>query len=199
MPKDRFILKTDKITINSPDAATDPKAVWENDWNISFTDEPGKSIGTVSFAGEKVMGTVPITINLEERYQNQGLGTLVLKEMVRWAFLHKGVFEVKATTRHDNDKCVQALEKAGFVFRSSEGLGEKMLESYSIIKPKSNWMGVYLIIGIVIGMVLGIVFGNMWIGMGIGLLICLAFGSSMDAKIDKDRKEAMARRNMAEK
>ena len=71
---------------------------------------------------------------------------------------NKNVFEVVSKVEHENDKGVNALQKAGFVFRGNEGKEE----TYSIIKGKTVWTGVYVAAGIFVGMILGIVINSVW-------------------------------------
>lgn len=183
MQKSGYVLKSRKIWIEP----SDETKLWDADWLIFLRDDGKPQIGTVTFAGERAFGAVPIHIELQEKYRNKGYGTEALKMMVEWAFLHKGVYEVKAVTEHENDKCVCALEKAGFVFRE----GDRHIEHYSIVKPKSSWMGLYALLGIFVGMMLAFVLTSPWVGMGIGMMVSLGIGASMDAKELKKREHAL--------
>lgn len=71
---------------------------------------------------------------------------------------NKNVFEVVSKVEHENDKGVNALQKAGFVFRGNE----RKEETYAIIKGKTVWTGVYVAAGIFVGMILGIVINSVW-------------------------------------
>lgn len=180
MNKNDFCLKTETITI-TPSNAED---LWESDWNIAFRKGEKEQIGTASFAGEKLLGTVPLYVELAPRYRNRGLGTEIIRMMVNWAFLHKNIFEVVSKVEHENDKGVNALQKAGFVYRGYEG----KIETYSIIKRKTAWTGVYAVVGILVGMILGIVFNSLWLGFVIGLSASLCIGAIMDSKALKYRE-----------
>lgn len=180
MKKKDFWLKSDKITV-TPSNVEDP---WESDWMIAFRKGDKEQIGTASFAGEKLLGAVPLKVELAQRYRNQGLGTEVIKMMVNWAFLHPNVYEVVSQVEHENDKGVNALRKAGFVFRDNES----NVETYSIVKPKTIWTGVYVVVGIVMGMILGIVLNNVWLGFAIGLVLCLCMGVIKDSNTQKYRE-----------
>lgn len=158
--------------------------IWEGEWNISIKGEEWVQIGTASFAGEKVNGTVPVEITITDSYRNKGYGTMAYKLLVDFAFGFRNIYEVKAVTESDNDKCVYALEKAGFVRRNKEG----RIETYSIIKPPTTWMGLYIYIGIIIGLVIGIVVSSMWIGMVIGLAIGFIIGTALDNEEKKERE-----------
>lgn len=162
----------------------DDDNIWDGEWTISIKDEKWIQIGTASFEGPKSLGTIPIRLALGKQYQNKGYGTKAYKLLVDFAFGFKNIYEVQAVTEADNDKCVYALEKSGFVRRSKEG----KKETYSIIKPASTWMGLYLYIGIIIGLTIGIVVNAMWIGMVIGLAIGFVIGTVLDNEEKKERE-----------
>ena len=169
-----------KITIK----ASDDNDIWEQDWIISLTEE-NKPIGKLSFAGEKVLGTIPIHMELEEDYRNQGYGTMAFIMMVNWLFRFPNIYEVIAFTDRENDKCVRALKKAGFVYRSIEG----RVETYSITRPQTAWTGLYLFLGIAVGLVIGIVINHVIIGTIVGIVIAVPIGMSMDLAAKKEREK----------
>lgn len=184
--RNRYSIKTKELIVEPEDV----NDVWEGIWNIYLRGDQLVQIGTATFKGEKVFGAVPVSICLKEEYCNKGYGTIVFGLLVDFAFGYKNIYEVKAVTESDNDKCIYALEKAGFVRRDKEG----KIETYSIIKPKSVWMSVYLYIGLIIGLVLGIVIGIMWVGLVIGLIIGLFIGAIMDSEENKERRKALGER-----
>jgi len=183
--KSRFTIKTKKMIIEPVDEAN----IWEGDWTITVFDEMKKEIpiGKASFAGLKEYGTIPVRIELDEEYRNQKYGTEAFKLLVDFAFGFRHIYEVKAETEVDNDKCRYALEKAGFVFRSKEG----QMETLSIIKPKTVWLGLYLYIGIVCGLVIGVVIASTWAGLAIGVVIGLLLGGVMDTAAKKEREKVI--------
>lgn len=185
MKSSRYLLKASKFTIEP----TDENDVWSCDWVITSRDDK-EQMGTVSFAGEKTLGTVPIRIELIQKYRDRGIGTEVIRMMVDWAFLHKNVYEVTAVTEHENDRCINALQKAGFVFRDKVGKEE----TYSIKKPKSNWTGLYIIIGFITGLILGIVLENSWLGMAMGIVAGVVAGAILDSGIRKDREKVTGKK-----
>lgn len=180
MMKNNFCLKSYTVTITP----SNMENLWESDWMIVFRKGEKEQLGTASFAGEKLLGSVPLSVELMPKYRNRGLGTEIIRMMVNWAFLHKNVFEVVSKVEHENDQGVNALQKAGFVFRSSEG----KVETYSIIKEKTVWTGVYAVVGILVGMILGIVINSIWLGFGIGLSASLCIGVIMDNNALKYRE-----------
>lgn len=180
MKKKEYWLKSDIITITP----SNEKDLWESDWIIALRKGEKEQIGTASFAGEKLLGTVPLKVELAQKYRNCGLGTEAIKMMVNWAFLYRNIYEVISWVEHENDKGVKALQKAGFVFRSSEG----KMETYSIVKEKTVWRGVYTALGIVVGMILAIVLNNAWLGFALGMVSCLCMGTIMDSNASKYRE-----------
>ena len=180
MMKNDFCLKSDTVTITP----SNMENLWESDWIIAFRKGEKEQLGTATFAGEKLLGTVPLSVELMPRYRNRGLGTEIIRMMVNWAFLHKNIFEVVSKVEHENDKGVNALQKAGFVFRGNEG----KVETYSIIKRKTAWKGVYAVVGIFVGLILGIVINSVWLGFVIGLIASLSVGAIMDNNALKYRE-----------
>lgn len=180
MKKSSFCLKNDTVMI-TPSNMED---LWESDWIIAFRKGEKEQLGTATFAGEKRLGTVPLYVELLPEYRNRGLGTEIIRMLVNWAFLHRNIFEVVSSAEHENDKGVNALQKAGFVYRGSEGA----VENYSIIKEKTAWTGVYAIVGILNGMLLGVVLNNLWLGFILGVVVSLCIGEIMDNKALKYRE-----------
>lgn len=178
--KDGYCLKSDTITI-TPSNGED---LWEAEWNIAFRKGEKEQLGTATFAGEKALGTVPLHVELAPKYRNRGIGTEIIRMMVNWAFLHKNIFEVVSRVEHENDKAVNALQKAGFVYRGIEG----NVETYSIIKGKTVWTGVYTVVGILVGLLLGIVLNSLWLGFIIGITASLCIGAIMDNNALKYRE-----------
>ena len=179
--------KNKRHTIKTKEMIIEPvndSNIWEGDWNISIKLEEWTQIGKASFAGPKLLGAVPLEITIDEQYRNKGYGTKAFKLLVEFAFGFKNIYEVKSVANSDNDSCIYALEKSGFVRRSKEG----KVETYSVIKPQSTWMGLYIYIGIIIGLVIGIVVNSMWIGMVIGLVIGFVIGAALDSEEKKERE-----------
>lgn len=186
MGKKVFCLKTEEITITP----TNEEDLWESDWVIAFRRGEKEQIGTASFAGEKLLGAIPLRVELAQKYRNRGLGTQAIKMMVNWAFLHRNIYEVISQVEQENDKGVKALQKAGFVFRGHEG----KVETYSIIKEKTVWTGVYAAVGIAVGMIMGLVLNNLWLGFAIGMVCCLFIGKTMDYNAQKYRESVTGKR-----
>lgn len=177
----KHFVKTPKVTIT----ASDDKDIWNADWIITLAKDESKKIGTFSFAGEKVLGTIPIHVELDEAYRNQGYGTEVIAAMTGWAFNFKNIYEITAVTDRENDKCVKALRKNAFVCRETEG----RMETYSKTRPKTAWTGLYLFLGIFLGFIMGIVFAHVITGMIVGVVIGVSIGLSMDSAANKEREK----------
>lgn len=164
--------------------------LWNSRWIITLKKSDGSQIGWVSFEGNKSLGTIPISIELEPLFRNRGYGTEAIKAMTDWAFNYKNIYEIKVSTSPENDSFIFALEKSGYVIRTYS----KVEEVYSIIKPKTSWSGLYIVTGIVIGFILGIVFGNLWLGFLLGVFSCLLFGVSLDIKAKKERESVVGKK-----
>ena len=186
MNKKKFIVKSNNLIIYLNNDA-DP---WNDKWTITLKKSDGAQIGWISFEGIKELGTIPISIELEPLYRNRGLGTEALKVMTDWAFAYKNVYEIKTKVNPENDSYISALEKSGYIIRNYS----KVEETYSIIKPKTSWRGLYIIIGIIIGFLLGILFGNLWIGFITGILSCFLIGSVMDLNAKKEREAVVGKK-----
>jgi len=184
--KNRYTIKTKELRIEP----VNPENIWEDDWTVTLLGEKETVIGHASFAGDKERGTIPLWVELESEYVNKGYGTRVFKLMTDFAFNCKNIYEITAITDIDNDKCIYALEKAGFVYRKKEGRNEE----YSISKPKSTWLGLYLYLGLLVGMVLVIVLGGSWAGLVIGLVIGAMFGLGMDNQERKKRADIVGKK-----
>lgn len=175
----KYILKASEFTI-SP---SDENDIWESKWIITHK-ESEKVIGWASFEGHKESGTIPFSIFIEEGYRDRNYGKQAIRMMVDFAFLHANIFEVKTECEHENDPYIVALEKSGFVYREKEN----GLEKYSIIKQKTSWMGLYLLLGVAAGLIMGIMLNIIWAGLVIGVAIGLIIGIVLDSKENAYRK-----------
>lgn len=182
-----------KRTIKSTNlilSAENPQDPWNCKWIIFLKKMPDTKVGWISFEGERSLGTVSISIELEPLYRNRGLGTEAIKAFSDWGMSFSNVYEISAKCSPENDSYIYALEKSGFVIRNKT----KEEEIYSIIKPKPSWTGLYIIIGIIIGFILGILFGNLYIGFITGVLICLLSGLVMEQNSKKEREKVTGKK-----
>ena len=181
-------MENDKLVVASPKIMiipTDEQDLWEKHWKIVLAKEQEKVIGFLTFQGEKALGTVPFGIELSKEYRNQGYGTEAIRMMVDWLFHFNNIYEIRTESDRENDAYLKALKKAGFVRRGNEG----RIETYSIVKPKTAWTGLYLFIGIILGMFLGLMINQLVAGLLIGIVIGLSIGLPMDAKRNKEREQ----------
>ncbi|MCQ2520566.1 MAG: GNAT family N-acetyltransferase [Lachnospiraceae bacterium] len=172
---------------------TNKDDLWNEPWDIILKNDEERKMGWISFAGEKANGLIPISIELEKNFRNQGYGTEALKLMTEFAFDHSGVYEIEAESDSENDSYIFALEKAGYVMRSKR----KGVERYSIVKPKSVWTGLYIFIGICAGCILGIVLSNMWVGLAAGVLIGTIIGATLDNNEAKERESMIGHKDIS--
>lgn len=176
-----FTIKTTNLTI-SP---TNDEKKWDEPWNIKLVAED-KVIGTISFAGEKSLGTIPVWIHIDDAYQDKGYGTEALKQVVKFIFRIKSVFEITAIIDRENEKCAKVLKKASFVLREAD----RRTEKYSIVKQKTNWTGVYIVIGLIVGFILAAIMPYKWVGLAIGLCVCIPIGIAQDSNENKIRAQS---------
>lgn len=187
-------MKKKTFDINAGDVSVRPKDIsnlWEGDWEIVTNDTDKIVIGTLSFAGEKALGAIPMRIDIPDvHYHNRGYGTQAIRAMKEWAFYHKDIFEITAVIEHENSAAITAFQKAGFVFRD----GTRTIENYSALKQKTSWLGLYFCIGIVIGLILAAVTTLTWVSLIVSVGACLAVGAAMDAKENIYRNKVMGKR-----
>ncbi|MBR6380769.1 MAG: GNAT family N-acetyltransferase [Lachnospiraceae bacterium] len=157
--------------------------LWNAAWTISLRDEEETRIGTFSFEGDKMAGEVPVRVELEQDYRNLGYGTEVFAFMARWAFRFRNIREVNAVCDHENDRCVHALEKAGYVCRENKG-GK---DYYSVKRQKSAWAGLYIMVGFCAGFLIGLSIANLWVGTAIGVIAGGLVGVILDVNDKKGR------------
>ncbi|MCR5092878.1 MAG: GNAT family N-acetyltransferase [Lachnospiraceae bacterium] len=172
MGKLKFPLVTDHLLIRP----TDEKRIWTEEWTISLKDRPEEPIGTLTFAGERVAGEMPIRVELKPEYRDQDYGSEVFYFMSRFVFRFRDLREITAVCEHENDLCVHALDKAGYVFREhNDGR-----DYYSMKKSKTAWTGLYVFIGFIAGLAMGVVFSNLWVGLLTGVIAGTIFGYVLD-------------------
>ncbi len=178
MGKVRYPLISDHLEIRPENEEN----IWDEKWSVRLKGKSGESIGHISFAGGKIAGEIPISVELEPEYQNKGYGAEIFSFMARFLFRFRSVREVTANCADDNDRCIKALEKAGYVCREHEN----RKYYYSIKKSKPVWTGIYLVIGLIAGMIIGIVFSNLWGGTAFGVIVGLICGYLLDKREDPD-------------
>ncbi len=174
MSKLRFPLVTDHLLLQ-PD---DEEKLWNEKWTVRSRDGAQDVIGTLSLAGAKIAGEVPIRVELQEEYRNRGFGTEIFYFMAKFVFRFRDLKEISAVCEHENDKCVHALEKAGYVLREQKN----GMDHYSMKKPKTAWTGLYVSVGVCAGLILGVVLSNLWAGLVTGILAGAIVGFVLDRR-----------------
>ncbi len=185
MEKRKYDYKSGDIILRP----TNEDDFWNSKWDIYNIDKNGNAsmIGWLSYEGKKETGTVPVSIEILPLYRKRGHGSDALKMAREWAFLHPNVYEVEAYSDPENSDYIGALNKAGFIYREDPSIEKRGSERYSVIRPKSTWLGLYIMIGVVVGITLGIVISIPWIGLVIGLVLSFAVGTYLD-NLEKKRR-----------
>ena len=162
---------------------------WKGEWAIykSEKKKPTTEIGSFRFLGKPENGHLELTIDIDHYYINQGYATSALKAIADWCFARNGVFVVDAHIDKDNIPALRAFTNAGFVYRSKE----HGIEHYSIVKPHTAWLGLYVVIGVWAGLLLGVVMAMPAVGFAIGMVIGLVFGKVMENRAKRRREEIL--------
>ncbi len=193
----KYTIKTPELLLQKQDPQQEGEAVIIK-WDVlSREDIEPKLIGEVRVFGPAKLGVVSMDFSVEKPYRDKGYATQAVKLIVQWIFSQKDIYEVTAGVMNDNDAGIIVLEKAGFVYRSSERIGETMekKEFYSIMKAKSAWTGLYLILGVFFGLALGVLLSSMIVGFVIGVVAAVLAGCVMDRKIEQHREEVTGKVN----
>ncbi|MCR4990176.1 MAG: GNAT family N-acetyltransferase [Lachnospiraceae bacterium] len=178
--------KSDEVKLSDPKVS-----VWYADWVIFLKESKTEKtpIGVIRFDGKPELGKLNITFETEEKYRDRGYMSQALKALSNYLFLHKDIYEIIAVVILDNDPALKALTNAHFVYRRTENHDGVKSETYSIIKPASDWSGLYLVIGLIAGLALGIILSNPAVGTITGVLVGFGVGRVMDNRIKKEREQ----------
>ncbi len=145
-------------------------------WVVKLKNKEENSVGSVSFVNPVVHEEVQISVQLDKYYEKTGFYEEIFFSMANLVFKSFDVREIHTVCRHEDDKCVRGLEKAGYVLRENKDGSDY----YSIKKHKTVWTGAYLFIGLIAGFLMGIVLSNLWLGTIAGVVIGLILGNLMD-------------------
>lgn len=181
----KYSIKAGDVELTPIKEENAPDTVWGLKWRITERKGDKRAVGEISFAGEPERGTVEILFNIDDRFKETSYGIDAVREMVEWTFAGKGIYEITATALKEDDFSVDVLERSGFVYR----LGNRTEEHYSIVKPKTVWLGLYIALGICAGLLLGVVLGVLWVGMVIGVFAGAIIGSLLDSRENKARAD----------
>ncbi len=151
---------------------------WNEKWKISIKGKENEAIGVARFEGAKLSSELSVYVELSPEYRNMGYGAEIFYSLAQYAFRFHSLREICAVCDHHNDKCVHALEKAGYVYRGcTDGM-----DYYSMKRQKTAWMGLYVPIGFIAGLIMGIVVSNLWAGTITGILTGSLLGFFLDKK-----------------
>lgn len=145
-------------------------------------------VGTFTFNGTQQKGRVSFNITIDKEYENKGYGTETVKAMTLWAFSQQDVYTVCAETLRENLVMQKVLAKSEF---EPVGMGEEG-PLYERKKADTNWMAVYMLLGLSIGSSFGLSMGNTGnngIAMGIGVCIGMAIGAALNKQYKARRAE----------
>ena len=149
------------------------KSYWYCDWAVYHKD--GTLVGGIGFKGPPDKdGLVEIGYGISEEYQRHGYGSEAVKLMARWAMFQWGVKGVWAQTEPDNAASQGLLLKCGF---APDGEAEEGPRYSYTGEGSTNWVPIFMCIGISVGSAIGSARGNTGLGMSMGLCIGLLWGA----------------------
>ena len=166
--------------------------MWYTAWQITRKD--GAMVGDLCFKGPPLSGEVEIGYGIFPDAQGLGYATEAASAAMDWAFSQTGVYFVTAETEPNNQKSQRVLQKLGFK-HYGEGVEGPRFEKE---KPVSNWLMIYLPLGLAVGVSLGAASANTGLYTGIGMCIGTALGIALDAQekaaLEKIRAQRTAER-----
>jgi len=162
---------------------------WYAPWGAYQKD--GTFVGDLCFKGPPSHGEVEIGYGIRDAYQGKGFATEAAGALTDWAFSQPDVYYVTAETEPNNRKSKRVLEKLGFTQRGEGAEGPRFEKE----KPASNWMVIYLALGLGVGASFGVSLGDVGLSISLGLCIGLALGAALDAQEKKAREARRAERD----
>lgn len=85
-------------------------------WICYYAKQDGKLVGSAGFKGRPVNGTVEIAYGTFEPCRNQGIGTLICKELVNLSLKTDSSIKITARTLPEKNYSTKILEKNNFKF-----------------------------------------------------------------------------------
>ncbi len=170
----RFPLVTDHLLLQPAEAGT----LWNTEWSVRKRDGEQEQIGSLFPESGKISGEIGIRLELAPEYRDQGYGTEVFYAMAKFVFCFRDLREISAVCAHENDRCLRALNKAGYVFREHRD----GMDCYSMKRPRTAWTGIYVTVGVFAGFILGIVLSNPVVGFVTGVLAGVIIGILLDGR-----------------
>lgn len=174
---------------------SDPEhRIWYTAWKISLKAEECV-IGDIGFKGPAKNHAVEIGYGIRKEYEGRGYATEAARALTDWAFTNEDIYFIEAETEPDNKASQRILEKLEF---KPDGEGE---EGPRFVKEQrdTQWMPIYMCLGMSIGMCLGTSFDNIAIGTSMGMCLGLCIGAALDSSFKKKREKIRKERNANEK
>ena len=162
--------------------------LWYTAWQISLRD--GTPIGDFCFKGAPIDGEVELGYGLLAPFWGQGYATEAVRAAVDWAFQQQETWFVSAQTEPHNAASRRVLQKAGFL---PDGMGEEG-PRFVLEKPASQWMLLYMTLGMGVGASFGEAASNIGLTISLGMLVGLALGAMLDAQEKAKRARIKALR-----
>ncbi len=160
--------------------------LWATAWRIRL--RSGVGIGDLCFKGAPKDGEVELGYGIDEPYRRQGYCTEAVKAMTEWALGQEGVWFVMAETEPGNVPSQRLLNRLGFV---PAGEGEEG-PRFEKVRPETQWMPIYMCIGMSVGLCFGTALDNLALGMCLGVGAGAAVGSALDFTLKKQRARAIS-------
>lgn len=183
MAKEKYSIKNGEIEIFPVKPDQENFTVWDIIWEAYERKGEQKKVATLNFAGEPDCGTVELMFSVEDGFKLHAYAKEAVRTMIDWALDQKDIYEVMTKVNSDDEVLVDAILRAGFIFRNhSHGV-----ELYTVDKQRTAWTALYIVIGFAAGLLIGVTIGHMWVGLAIGLLIGTSIGAIMDAKAMEER------------
>jgi RimJ/RimL family protein N-acetyltransferase len=85
-------------------------------WICYYAEKDGIIVGTGAFKGQPTDNKVEIAYGTFEKYQNQGIGTAICKELTMLSLMTDPVITITALTPPERNASTRILEKNGYAF-----------------------------------------------------------------------------------
>ncbi len=183
MAKEKYSIKSGEILVFPIKPDKENFSIWDIIWEAYEKGGDQKKVATITFLGEPDCGAVELSVKVEDGFKLHSYAKDAVRTMMDWALDQKDIYEVKSTASVDDEVVSDAIQRAGFVYRSKD----KEKEYYSVDKQRTAWTALYLIIGFIAGLIIGITIGHMLVGLIIGIVVGVSIGGIMDGKAMAER------------
>lgn len=164
-------------------------ALWHTAWRLVRRDT-GETVGDACFKGAPVAGEAEIGYGVEEAQRGNGYTAEAVNALLEWAF-DRGAYLVIAEAEQDNAASQGVLTACGFRRIGEGGEGERWEKE----KERTNWLSIYMCLGLSVGVAFGAAFGGekLATGMCLGMCAGIALGSALGASLDAAERRTRAR------